>query len=220
MSKLQKMKALGQKRQQTRWPGYASVGDYYEGRYESDFVSPYTKSAKNLDSQIMVLLQDWSSHDSINSGFHSDVEKKGHYPGLPTNKRLIELLDGTFEVKLSEIFATNLFPFIKQGGISATIPRSVLKSAAVEFAIPQIEIVQPKLVICLGLATFQAMQEACEIERADRMDAAIKCPFDFGNTRIWCQAHTGARGQNNRGRKLATSDWKQMKDDVQIKIAR
>ena len=37
--------------------------------------------------------------------------------------------------------------------------------------------------------------------------------------RIWCQAHTGARGQNNRnsGVKRVPNDWRCMKRDLSAK---
>ena len=55
---------LARMRQSTRWPAYKCVGDYRGGVYECDFVSPYTK-AGNVDAEIMVMLQDWSSDDSL-----------------------------------------------------------------------------------------------------------------------------------------------------------
>ena len=51
--------ALARLRQATRWPGYKSIADYHHGVYECDFVSPYTKTAGNVDAEVMVLLQDW-----------------------------------------------------------------------------------------------------------------------------------------------------------------
>src|SRR6266704_6483521 len=73
MNKLRALKALGRKRKLDRCKGYKSVGDYHRGKYECDFVSPFTKSAKNADSPIMVLLQDWSSDEALRRPFSSDV---------------------------------------------------------------------------------------------------------------------------------------------------
>jgi len=50
------LRALGKLRQQTRWPGYACIGDYHDGAYESEWVSPYTKSAHSVDADVMVHL--------------------------------------------------------------------------------------------------------------------------------------------------------------------
>src|ERR1051325_114708 len=49
---------LAKVRQATRWSGYKCIGDYHEEAYECDHVSPYSKTAGNLDADIMVVLQD------------------------------------------------------------------------------------------------------------------------------------------------------------------
>ena len=65
MDKLSRLMALGRKRQSSRWDGYGCIGDYHGGVYECQFVSPYSKSAHNVDASLMVLLQDWASHDYL-----------------------------------------------------------------------------------------------------------------------------------------------------------
>lgn len=208
--KQDRLLALAQKRKTTIWPGYSRIGDYHDGAYECDFVSPYTKSAGNVDAEIFVLLQDWSSDESLSGSLDSDCVRYGLTRTFPTNKRLVELLRHHFGVELEVVYATNLFPFIKRGGISSSIPMRDLILAAKEFALPQIEIIRPKLVICLGLNTFNAVRIACGHTSARRMDEAITSPFTIAESRIWCQAHTGARGQNNRGRERVAEDWRRM----------
>lgn len=139
----------------------------------------------------MVFLQDWTSDESIRRGIDQDCITLGHTPGLATNRNLIRLLQTHFGVALREIFATNLFPFIKPGAMGRPIPRRDLVRSAVEDALPQIRIVRPELVICLGLSTFNALREACGQPRVYSLAAAICSPFSFEGARIWCQAHTG-----------------------------
>ena len=213
MNKQGLLLALAQKRKASRWAGYGRIGDYHNGAYECDFVSPYTKSAGNVDAEIFILLQDWSSDESLRCPLDSDCVRYGLTRTLPTNKRLIELLRTHFSVELGEVYATNLFPFIKKGGMSSLIPMDDLVRAAKEFALPQIRIVQPKLVVCLGLNTFNAIRSACGHPLVQRMNDAIASPFTLGESRIWCQAHTGALGQNNRGRERVAEDWRTMKID-------
>jgi hypothetical protein len=213
MDKQNLLLALAQKRKTMRWPGYGQIGDYHDGAYECDFVSPYTKSAGNVDAEIFVLLQDWSSDESLSGSLDTDCVRYGLTRTLPTNKRLIELLRSHFGVELEDVYATNLFPFIKKGGMSSSIPMDDLVRAAKEFALPQIRLVRPKLVVCLGLNTFNAIRIACKHSPAQRMDEAIASPFTLDESRIWCQAHTGARGQNNRGREHVAEDWRKMKMD-------
>ncbi len=210
MSKQELLLALAQKRKATNWPGYRGIGDYHHGAYECDFVSPYTKSAGNFDAQILVLLQDWSSDESIRGPLDSGAVHYGLTPALPTNVRLVELLRSHFGLALKEVYATNLFPFIKPGGISSSVPMRDLVRAAQDFALPQVQIVSPKLVICLGMNTFNAIRIATGNRPAQRMEEAIASPFTNDQVRIWCQAHTGNLGQNNRGRDRVRQDWQRM----------
>lgn len=213
MDKQDLLLALAQKRKSTRWPGYGQIGDYHDGAYECNFVSPYTKSAGQVNAEIFILLQDWSSDESLRGSLDSDCVLYGLTRAFPTNKKLVELLRHHFGVELEVVYATNLFPFIKRGGISNSIPKGDLIRAAQEFALPQIQIVRPKLVVCLGLNTFNAIQIACGHSPALRMSEAINSPFTFDEFRVFCQAHTGARGQNNRGRERVAEDWRKMKID-------
>ena len=208
---------LAKLRQATRWPGYNCIGDYHGGAYECEFVSPYTKTAGNVDAEVLVLLQDWSSDESLKEPLCAETAKLGHTPHLLTNRNLTRLLNQTFGLQLSDIYATNLFPFVKRGGMSASISQTDLIEAAKQFALLEIRIVNPKLVICLGLVTFNALRQASGLAPCYPMDLAIKSPFNIGRSRVWCQAHTGALGQNNRNRgrvDRVTADWLRMKDDL------
>ncbi|HVS82244.1 MAG TPA: hypothetical protein VHE60_10985 [Pyrinomonadaceae bacterium] len=218
MGKQAELMALAKLRQATRYPGYKCIGDYHGGVYECDFVSPYTKSAGKLDAEIMFMLQDWSSDKSLNS-LDEDSATLGYSRHVLTNRNLIRLLNATFGLTLRDAYGTNLFPFIKPGGMSADIPEADLIKAAREFALPQIRIVNPKLVICLGMQTFNAVREVSGLTSCPSQDSAIKDPFDLpgAETRIWCQAHTGYWGQLNRNKGDAgrvSRDWRKMKRDV------
>ena len=195
MDKHAELLALAKRRQATEWERYTSIGDYHDGKYECDFVSPYTKSAGNVDAEIMVMLQDWSSDEAMKEPFDEDAANLGYTPSLQTNKTLIKLINETLELKLSDIYATNLFPFIKPGKMSERIPQPDLIAAGRQFAMPQVRIVNPKLVICLGLVTFNALRRACDLNPCRPFGVAIENPFNVGSTRVWCQAHTGALGR-------------------------
>jgi restriction system protein len=147
MDKQTELLALAKLRQATRWSGYGCIGDYHGGAYECDFVSPYSKTAGNVNAEIMVMLQDWSSHESMIEPFDEETANLGYTPRLRTNQALSKLLNETFGITLRDVYGTNLFPFIKQGKMSAHIRQADLMRAAHEFALPQISIVSPKLVI-------------------------------------------------------------------------
>ena len=76
-SKEVRLEALAKTRRETGREGYKNVGDYCDGRYDCDFVSPYTKCAPNVDSQIFIMLQDWAGDDFLCEGFREDIRRCG-----------------------------------------------------------------------------------------------------------------------------------------------
>ena len=214
MNKQEALATLARNRQEAQRSGYRNIGDYHGGAYECLHVSPYTKSAGNVDADIMVLLQDWTSDEFIRGPLGAGVVALGYTEGLPTNKNLSRLLREHFNVSLGETFATNLFPFIKPGDMGQRIPQRDLVQAGIEFALPQVRIIKPKLMICLGLQTYNAIRQSCGERCVSRLPEAINLPFTFEGTRIWCQAHTGGRGQAMRGKVKVAEDWRWMSDDL------
>ena len=214
-TKEEKLLSLARHRQHSQWDGYKCISDFHDGAYECDFVSPYTKSAGNVDAKVMIMLQDWCLENWLAGPLDSDAVRLGMTPGSPTNKQLRLLLHETFGLDLTDVFATNLFPFVKAGGMSARIATRDLVSAARIFAIPQIRIVQPKLVICLGLDVYNALKKGQWEPPAKKIDHAIANPFIIGESKVWCQAHTSPLGQANQKSRSpfqVKTDWKKMKD--------
>lgn len=208
-----RLKQLGEVRRDTRWPGYNNVGDYHDGAYESEWVSPYTKSACNVDAELMILLQDWASDDRMQGPIHEHKRDFGYSPELSTNKNLFRLLKNHFGLELEDTFATNVMPFVKLGKMNASIPRRDMVRAAKEFAIPQIEIVGPTTAVCLGLPAFNSIRISLGHKPVRTIDEGVKLPFMYKQTEIWCQAHTGNLGTINRNRggvNRVEGDWAAM----------
>jgi hypothetical protein len=206
----EKLGLLAAKRKLDSW-GYKNLADFHGGAHECEFVSPNTKTAGNVASDIFVALQDWASEDVLSGPVNLETVRLGYTPGMPTDDNLISLLEEHFGLTLCDIYATNAFPFIKPGSISSQLPPKVLRRAAEVFCLPQIRVIAPRLVIALGLDCFNALSEALGMRRAARLETAISNPIDDGGTRVWCQAHTGHWGEINRGGKARVSeDWRTM----------
>lgn len=214
--KASRLRELAAKRKGARWEGYANIGDYHQGVYDCDFVSPYTIGACNLNAQVFVLLQDWVSDSTLTQPPNERLRTWGRIENLPTNRNLAKLLRETFGIDLIDTYATNLFPFIKPGGMSARIRQADLDRAAKEFGVPQIVTIAPSVVVCLGLQTCNAIRAAFGCRPFETIAEAIQAPFRVGRTRIWCQAHTGAFGQLNRGKEQVLKDWARMRADVDV----
>jgi len=207
---------LARLRQETRYEGHSTIGDYQEGIWECDFVSPYSKSSNNADSEIMVVLQDWCSSESFNYDVCEETLKLGYTPSVKTNIKLNILLSEFFDRNLKDVYSTNLFPFVKPGPMNARIPAADLFRSAKQFTIPMVDIIQPKIVICLGKDTFNALRKACGRKVVYSIEEGVNSSFLHNGSRIYCQAHTGQLGQNNRnsgGINRVHSDWDQMRVD-------
>jgi len=139
----------------------------------------------------------------------------GRTPGQYPNEHLEELLQKYFSIVLDQTYATNLFPYIKAGGISAEISDKDFRWAAKEFALPQIKIVQQKLVICCGKKTFNAVRVAADEKEVETVEEGINAPFSLSGSEVWLQSHPGSWGKSNRIRYSGNADqvnvdWKNM----------
>jgi restriction system protein len=149
---------LADLRCRTRWGSYAHPEDY--GYDFSDLVSPYTRTAGNRAADIVIVLQDWISHEGITKrGFDPILQQLGHDPKIQTNIRLKRWLGEYLGLELSDVYGTNVFPFIKPGGMSKAIPTQDLRRAAATFTLPEIELVQPKVVVAFGARTAKALSD-------------------------------------------------------------
>lgn len=224
--------ALAKKRQKDSLEGYVqrctNLSDHREGKYECDHVSPYTKSAGNVDAGVMIFLQDWASEDFMLKPVCAETIKWGFTPGRATNTNLIGLLENHFDLSLKKVYVTNLFPFIKPGAMNAAIPIRDMLRAAGEYGLPQLKIVSPRLAICIGLNTFRALVIASRAEpavlpRTLLRDAIVRSPSiatmnspctdpqSYKQVLIWCQAHTGPLGRANAGGAAPVNDnWARM----------
>lgn len=213
LNKNDALRNLAIKRQQTTPPDGSFPLDSV---YECGYVSPYTKGAGNVDADIFLLLQDWSSGDEMKrSPYDPDVLNYGRTLSLPTNKNLEQLLSKHFGLEISDTYGTNLYPFIKPGNMSAYIPQKDLVTAAEQFALPQIRIVGPKLVICFGKATFNAVRTVLGERQVESVDEGITSQFSSDHTHYWLQSHPGTLGKNNRnkgGIDRVSKDWMLMSE--------
>lgn len=211
--KLSKLKKLGKDRQSKCYPNFLNIKDILNGEYESDFVSPYTKSAGNVDSQIMVLLQDWASSEGFSKQCNEEIMKFGYNPSLRTNKNFFTLLKQTFNKNISDIFVTNIFPYIKIGNMSKNIPQQYLDQGFEEFCLPQIRIINPKLVICCGKKVFVTV--AKYFSDPQRHNPKIHDNFTIDAVTYYYQRHPSPLAINKHGKiRKALSDWQVMKNSM------
>ena len=201
MDKEERLLKLAKLRQETRYDGFKSIEDYENGFYECDYVSPYSKSAHNINADVFIILQDWSSDENM-QGKCEETNRLGYTPNVGTNIKLKKLLEEYLSLTLKDTYVTNLFPFIKMGGMSSNIPIKDMRKSAKQFTLPMIEIIQPKIAIALGRKTFNSLFDSCE----DKQEITTNS-FKYENTKIFHQPHPAARISNVEKER----NWKEMK---------
>jgi restriction system protein len=208
MSKSRKLIDLARKRQSDRVGRHGNIADYHNAAYEIDSVSPYSRLANNVDADVMVIGQDWASDGYLRGEFRQFLVDLGYDPSLATNKNLQQLLKRHFGIEFSQTFATNLFPFAKAGNMSASIPARDLRYAATTYLLPQVEIIRPRIAICLGTLTYNVTRSAIGLAPVRGVDSIVASEFKVGATTVVGVAHTGQLGTNNRGRAQVDLDWR------------
>ena len=195
------LKELAKKRQMDQledFPeGYTQVGDHFPQFDEFNLVSPFTKSARNLSSPIMIVAQDWSSSEGMKK-IGSEELRLVYTPSLATNLNLHALLKEHFGVSFNDVYATNLFVFIKPGTMSARIPARLFDYSALNYTSKEIEIVSPKLVICLGSITYARLTKVMSGKAKDWKES-LTSPNKFMNSYVVGVPHTGGLGTANVG---------------------
>lgn len=211
--KAQAMVRLAEKRRSfplkegSAFGGYRHVGEFADGRYDCDYVVPWSLSACNLDADIMLVAQDWASAEFLERPFDAEMARLGHDARLPSNRNLFRFLKTHLGMEFAETFATDVVPFIKSGGMSARIERRAFDICTSEFLIPQIRIVEPRFVILIGKGVRDSLARSLGYPVARNVDAAIENPIAIDGIPTACVAHTGARGMTTRGYAKTDCDW-------------
>lgn len=176
---------------------YKKVGDIHGGIYDSwGHVSPWSKSACNVDASVMIVAQDWTSEDAARQ--QPKNFELGYTPELPTNRNLQAFLKDYFNMSFADVYATNLFVFIKPGNLSTRIPSKDLLYSARTYTLMEIQIVKPRIVICLGSATFKSICKAIGVKPPDFKNS-LDNPVKYGEILVFGVPHTGGLGTKNAG---------------------
>jgi restriction system protein len=168
-------------------------------------VVPWTLSANNLDADVMILGHDWASVGWL-EGRKDDpaMALLGRDLRLPSNRNLDRLLKKYLGLEFCCTYATDIVPFIKMTkGMVGAVHAGAIEECARLFAIPQIEIVSPRVVICLGRDAFSAIALALNI--SPEKDSEVEF-LEHNGTRIFSVTHTASSPGTERRRKSGAVD--------------
>lgn len=202
--------ALAEKRKKSKPIGCKNVHEFQGGKFDTQpNVSPWTNSAKNVDSELMLIGQDWASASWLNDPINLKYADLGRNPNLQTNKNIDKYLK-LFGLAFKDIYATNAFVFIKDGGMSSSIANKLFNECVLDYTLPQIEIVKPKMAICLGAKTLNAVRVAINSKPIKISDGHVNFA-EYCGVKIFGAYHTGGMGTANAGgNENAEYQWKQL----------
>lgn len=207
MTKKENLKKLALQRKSFCFDGFRKISEFQGGAFDiEDFVSPWSIGAHNFDADVMLIGQDWASSKWLSNPKNLSFAALGKDPNLMTNRNLDEYLN-YFDLNFSDTYATNAFVFVKEGGMSAKIAKKFLRESIKKFLLPQIEIVKPKMIICLGAETYNAVRQEngySEIKVSSGQETAMP----FMGADVYGANHTGGHGTKNAGGKeSARTQW-------------
>ena len=193
---------LGRRRREAHAPcRHLNLSQIKNGEYDCDLVSPREKWSGNVNSEVLVFLRDWWGADKLQAASgsaHEELIRKGIVEGLRTNVDLDDRLQLHGFGSARDVYATNLFPWARVG--RATYPQ--LRSGAIAYGLPMIDILRPKLVVAMGPNIYRALHEADRGSSPSvTREQIVECPFRIGRTWVIGQAHPADRiGQEVRDR--------------------
>ncbi len=165
---------------------------------EDEYVVPWSKSACKYGAKVMLMAQDWDSYRNLSAPLtekHRRIKLVGRNEALLTNKRLDKLLKEYLHLDFQDTFATDLFPFVKMGDMRGALNWADFLRCARDFALPQIDIIKPLMVVCLGRSTtFRAIAKILTgnlvVGSGDNPLGALL----YHGTEIYGVTHPGGRG--------------------------
>lgn len=179
----------------------------------------YWQGIGNYDASIMLVGQDWGFPDAtssvmqnirdINSGLRRDYE----FDQVSTTDgnlcKLFSVLGYDITQRCKDLFFTNFILGYRSKGFSGNLLHEWLTTDAPFFA-RLINIIEPRVVICLGKDTFESVQYACTGKKAhlknlnafiESTQNPVTLPLLSGKTTTaFAVAHCGTIGTMNRNR--------------------
>ena len=183
-------------------------------KLDSDHIGPWSRWQSNLDTDILIVGQDWGD-----TSYFCKWKGIDQPHGNPTNENLQILLEyiGVHIGRprnnhVNSVFLTNLILCLKDGGLQAPVENAWLQNCANKFFKPLVEIISPKIVIALGKNISESIMTIFRVnyKRNCKLSDLLKnAPYSLnGTTVLFPVYHCGAGGVNrNRSMREQLSDW-------------
>jgi DNA polymerase len=186
-----------------------------DGAYDNTgHIGPWTQWQGNLDAKLMVIAQDWGGKEYY-------VEHKGLEEDINiTNRRICELLASVgVNIELPRkpqserpLFFTNSVLCLRPGRLTGPIKSRWFDNCSREFLRPQVELVNPRVIVTLGLKAYRSLLMAYEMPHKTLMREAVQETVRLpGGQMLVPVYHPGNNGTRSRSFENQKSDWQRVK---------
>jgi uracil-DNA glycosylase family 4 len=189
----------------------ATVAD---GRHDRDQIGPWSLWQANLNSDFVVVGQDWG--DIL---YFEKWGGRDQPSGNPTNENLQKLLKNVgIEIgrprdrQNQVVFLTNLILCLKTGGLQGRVDNQWFTNCSRTFFRPLVEIIRPSVIIALGKKVSESILALYDIPYLK--DAAFsklmsQSPYQLTNSTVLFPVYHCGAGSVNRNRQLPEQeeDW-------------
>jgi hypothetical protein len=178
-------------------------------------IGPWTQWQGNLNPKLMVIAQDWGGE--VYYIEHKGLEEDRN----TTNRRICELLasiDIQIQLPLEThderpLFLTNAVLCLKHGRLTGPIKSRCFDNCASKFLCPQVELVNPKVVVTLGYMAYRSVLRAYILPHKTLMREAIQDIVLLPGRPIVLVPvyHPGNNGTRSRSFENQKIDWQRVR---------
>lgn len=178
----------------------------------------------NLDADIMVIGQDFGQCENATEFLE---KQKSKYYTNPTDTALRDLFKASFDIDVDDenasLFFTNMANCYRKHQTTGSMHPGWLPICAYKYMARLIRIIQPKIIIVLGKAAFDAifcldgLSVECTNKKsnvndtlADVMKYDYQLKIDDNIVRVFPVYHPGANSKRNRTTEQQIQDWKRI----------
>jgi hypothetical protein len=199
--------------------GLINAADIKGNEYDiGQYLEPWAKWQNSCPAQILLVGQDWGGQKYYLKNNGRDDDQNPTCKNLITLFKQIKIDIGLPSAPIEEasVHFTNIIPFLRtgqmQGSLDKILTQTLINAFANEFTKPLIEMVEPQIIITLGMAAFKGITTIYEIAASGNIrlkDIVGHGPIILkGGLLLFPMFHCGSSGVN-RNRKLIEqmADW-------------
>ena len=189
------------------------------GAYDqTGHIGPWTQWQGNLNARVMVIAQDWGGKDYYVK--HKGLEEDNN----ATNRQVCKLLESVnIQIRLPRetqddrpLFFTNAVLCLKRGLLTGSVKSSWFNNCGSAFLRPQVELVNPKVVVTLGYRAYDALMKAYARPRKALMREAVKSIEELpGGSVLVPVYHPGNNGTRSRSKDDQKNDWQRVRNALE-----